>query len=57
MQVGKHTLENLKSVLCLGEKHPLEVPSDGKAEEVMKIAQVSHGELRTESGDWALFEK
>jgi hypothetical protein len=38
MQVGKRTLENLESVLCLGEKHPLEVPSDGRAEEVMKIA-------------------
>jgi hypothetical protein len=56
-RVHARTLENLESVLCLGEKHSLEVTSDGKAEEVMKIAQVGHGELRTESGDWALFEK
>jgi hypothetical protein len=53
---GAHagTLENLESVLDLGEKHPLGISSDGKAEEVMKLAQIGHGELSTEGGDHAL---
>ena len=44
-------LENIESVLSLGEEHPLGVTSNGKAEEVMELAQVSHGKLSAESGD------
>jgi hypothetical protein len=53
---GAHasTLEYLESVLSLREKHPLRVTSNGKAEEVMKLAQVSHGELGAEGGDDSL---
>lgn len=53
---GAHasTLEYLESVLSLREEQPLRVTSNGKAEEVMKLAQVSHGKLGAEGGDESL---
>jgi hypothetical protein len=44
------TLQKVHSILSLGQKETVGGASDGDAEEVVEVAEVSHGELRIEFG-------